>query len=104
MPSRQCCDGILAQIDTTGGPHALKVVGVGALRSYEHMGMASITCMSGCNCPDSILQGTHPTHTSVEVWHHLAVRAFLILHAVGLICGAAHDQSQIALQLPALNC
>ena len=71
---------LMEQVNTAGGPHASKVVGIGALRSYEHMGTAGITCISGCNCPESILEGTHSAHTSVEVWHHLAVGSLCTGH------------------------
>lgn len=34
------------------------------LKSYAHMGQASITCAQGCMCDSTVLDGLHAEHTS----------------------------------------
>ncbi|KAK9829365.1 hypothetical protein WJX72_005430 [[Myrmecia] bisecta] len=43
-------------------------VGVGYLESYENMGVATITCESGCYCEPWELDAMHEQRTSVEVF------------------------------------
>uniref|UniRef100_A0A7S0S1A6 SGNH hydrolase-type esterase domain-containing protein n=1 Tax=Chlamydomonas leiostraca TaxID=1034604 RepID=A0A7S0S1A6_9CHLO len=46
------------------------LVEVAYLRSYEHMGQASITCVSGCKCQESTLEGHHEEQNSQLHLHH----------------------------------
>eukprot|EP00879_Flechtneria_rotunda_P013806 GHRR01014419.1.p1 GENE.GHRR01014419.1~~GHRR01014419.1.p1 ORF type:complete len:272 (+),score=66.88 GHRR01014419.1:1593-2408(+) len=49
------------------------LVQVAHLKSYEHMGKALLTCVSGCECADTIIDGHHEDRTSQLKLHRVYV-------------------------------
>ena len=49
-------------------------LGIGYLRSYERMGKALVTCISGCTCDPHGIDGHNPASTaSQEFWMYVPV-------------------------------
>lgn len=48
-------------------------VQVALLQSYEHMGRAEISCVSGCRCRTSKWDGHNPTPVSLAIMHNIQV-------------------------------
>ena len=49
-------------------------LGVGYLRSYERMGQALVSCISGCTCDPKGIDGHNPASTaSQEFWGYVPV-------------------------------
>ncbi len=44
-----------------------------ACRSYEHMGEASVECVSGCQCKPDVLQGHHTERNSQAHLHGMLI-------------------------------
>ena len=64
------------QVDNSGCPDPdMKVsLGIGYLRSYERMGQAIISCVSGCTCETRGLEGHNPASAaSQEFWEYVPV-------------------------------
>ena len=76
---KHCCTcGCLAilQVDNSGCPDPQMEVtlGIGYLKSYEHMGQASVSCVSGCMCKQTLFDGHNPASTaSQEFWAYVPV-------------------------------
>lgn len=45
---------------------------VSYLRSYEHMGRAQLSCVSGCSCGSSVIDAYHSDHSSTAQLHEVA--------------------------------
>lgn len=43
-------------------PHVRQTIGLSYLKSYEHMGIAVLSCLEGCVCSDLILDGHENIH------------------------------------------
>ena len=64
------------QVNNTGcpDPNMTVTLGIGHLKSYERMGQALVSCVSGCTCAPTIFDGHSPTSTaSQEFWAYVAV-------------------------------
>ena len=49
-------------------------LGIGHLKSYERMGQALVTCVSGCTCKPTVFDGHNPaSFASQEFWAYVAV-------------------------------
>lgn len=49
-------------------------LGIGHLKSYERMGQALVSCVSGCTCEPAVFDGHNPASTaSQEFWAYVAV-------------------------------
>ena len=71
-----CACLTIVQVDNSGCPDPnMKVtLGIGHLKSYEHMGQALVTCISGCTCEPTVFDGHNPaTLASQEFWAYVAV-------------------------------
>lgn len=58
------------------------LIGVGILRSYEHMGIAELTCVSGCECEPSLMDGHWDSRTSQSEWQYIAGGHHMLLRLV----------------------
>ena len=56
-------------------PPGMSALVVGYLRSYEHMGQASLTCIKGCKCAPTVIDAHDPETVSVLELHEVAVTA-----------------------------
>jgi len=56
-------------------PPGMSALVVGFLRSYEHMGRASLTCVKGCNCAPTVIDAHNPETVSVLELHEVPVTA-----------------------------
>ena len=64
------------QVNNSGCPDPKMEVtlGIGHLKSYEHMGQALVSCVSGCICKPTVFDGHNPASTaSQEFWAYVAV-------------------------------
>ena len=64
------------QVNTAGCPDPTTEValGIGHLRSYERMGQAQVSCVSGCTCSPMRFDGHMPeVKASQEFWAYMAV-------------------------------
>ena len=43
-------------------PGVRQTIGLSFLTSYEHMGIAILTCIQGCQCPDKLMDGHERVH------------------------------------------
>ena len=67
---------VTLQVDNSGCPDPnMKVsLGIGYLRSYEQMGQALVSCVSGCTCEPKRIDGHNPASTaSQEFWEYVPV-------------------------------
>lgn len=66
----------LVQVNTAGCPDPASTVtlGIGHLKSYERMGQALVSCVSGCTCQPTVFDGHNPySPASQEFWAYVAV-------------------------------
>ena len=64
------------QVDNSGcpDPNMQVTLGIGHLKSYEHMGQALVSCISGCVCEPTVFDGHNPaSFASQEFWAYVAV-------------------------------
>lgn len=64
------------QVNTAGcpDPNTEVALGIGHLRSYERMGQAQVSCLSGCTCAPMQFDGHMPeVKASQEFWAYMAV-------------------------------
>lgn len=45
-------------------------IGIGHLKSYEHMGMAALRCSSGCSCNDTVMDSHYGQPFSMLFWYY----------------------------------
>ncbi|KAL3149582.1 hypothetical protein ABBQ32_002354 [Trebouxia sp. C0010 RCD-2024] len=67
---------IIFVVNNTGCPDPSMVVtlGIGHLKSYERMGQALVSCISGCACQPTTFDGHNPASTaSQEFWAYVAI-------------------------------
>ena len=67
---------LLMQVNTAGCPDPTTEIalGVGHLKSYERMGRAQVSCISGCTCTPMQFDGHMPeVKASQEFWAYMAV-------------------------------
>lgn len=41
------------------------------MKSYEHMGMANVTCSGGCACEEATIDSWHKPQSSQEFWAYI---------------------------------
>lgn len=46
------------------------LIGIGILKSYEHMGIAEMSCVSGCECEPLLMDGQWESKTSQSEWQY----------------------------------
>jgi hypothetical protein len=66
----------LLQVNTAGcpDPSTMVTLGIGHLKSYERMGQALVSCVSGCTCNPTVFDGHNPASlASQEFWAYVAV-------------------------------
>ena len=66
----------LLQVNTAGcpDPSTMVTLGIGHLKSYERMGQALVSCVSGCMCNPTVFDGHNPASlASQEFWAYIAV-------------------------------
>ena len=77
MSSKPQCGWLASlQVNTAGcpDPSAMVTLGIGHLKSYERMGQALVSCVSGCLCNPTVFDGHNPaTLASQEFWAYIAV-------------------------------
>ena len=67
---------VMLQVNTAGcpDPSTLVTLGIGHLKSYERMGQALVSCVSGCTCNPTAFDGHNPASpASQEFWAYVAV-------------------------------
>ncbi|KAA6418426.1 MAG: hypothetical protein FRX49_11586 [Trebouxia sp. A1-2] len=67
---------IIFVVNTAGcpDPSTMVTLGIGHLKSYERMGQALVSCVSGCVCNPTVFDGHNPASlASQEFWAYIAV-------------------------------
>ena len=66
-------DELLLNVPVAGLPRTM-TIGLGFLISYQHMGVALLRCVDGCDCHSKEYSSHHPNKVSITSWRTLEVK------------------------------